>query len=123
VTFTGFLSSEPLSEAYASSDLFVFPSQTDTFGNVVLEAQASGLPVVVTDKGGPCENMLPGKTGLVVAGGDKSQLTGAIKTIAGDPVLRSEMGRAARRYMENRSFEANYLRQWDLYRSCTPGLS
>ena len=52
VTFTGYLKGEDLSQAYASSDLFIFPSETDTFGNAVLEAQASGLPVFVTDIGG-----------------------------------------------------------------------
>ncbi|MGA7877143.1 MAG: glycosyltransferase [Desulfoferrobacter sp.] len=51
--FTGYLQGEDLAAIYASSDLFVFPSTTDTFGNVVLEAQASGLPVIVTDCGGP----------------------------------------------------------------------
>ena len=48
-TFTGYLDGEDLAAVYASSDLFVFPSTTDTFGNVVLEAQASGIPVIVTD--------------------------------------------------------------------------
>jgi len=49
----------------ASADVFVFPSRTDTARNVVLEAQASGLPVLVTDQGGPRENMLRGETGFV----------------------------------------------------------
>lgn len=90
---------------------------------MVLEAQASGLPVVVTDKGGPCENMRPDKTGFVVAGGDDRGFVRAVKRLAQDPEMRLKMGRAAREYMENRSFEANYLRQWDLYRSCTPGFA
>jgi glycosyltransferase involved in cell wall biosynthesis len=123
VTFTGFLSGEKLAEAYASADIFVFPSQTDTFGNVVLEAQASGLPVVVTDKGGPCENMLPGKTGVVVRGGDAESLAQALRSLAENNESRTKMGMTARTYMEDRSFEANYLQQWDLYRSCTPDLS
>jgi glycosyltransferase involved in cell wall biosynthesis len=123
VTFTGFLSGEQLAEAYASADIFVFPSRTDTFGNVVLEAQASGLPVVVTDRGGPCENMLPENTGLVVPGGEYGPLADAIRKLAKDNELRTAMSAAARIYMENRSFEANYLRQWDLYRSCTPVMS
>lgn len=63
VTFTGYLTGDDLANAYASSDIFVFPSGTDTFGNVVLEAQASGLPVVVTDKGGPQETCCPAAPG------------------------------------------------------------
>lgn len=51
--FTGFLEGEPLSEAYANMDVFVFPSETDAFGNVVQEANASAVPSLVTDKGGP----------------------------------------------------------------------
>ncbi len=64
--FTGYRDGEELATIYASCDLFVFPSATDTFGNVVLEAQASGLPVIVTNSGGPQENMTPHKTGEIV---------------------------------------------------------
>ncbi len=63
--FTGFLEGESLSEAYANMDLFVFPSETDAFGNVVQEAYASGVPVLVTDKGGPKFMTEVGKTGFV----------------------------------------------------------
>jgi glycosyltransferase involved in cell wall biosynthesis len=63
--FTGYLAGELLQHGYASADLFVFPSATDTFGNVVLEAQASGLPVIVSDEGGPRELMIDGETGVV----------------------------------------------------------
>ncbi len=73
--FTGYLDGEDLAAVYASSDLFVFPSTTDTFGNVVLEAQASGIPVIVTDAGGPQENMLDGQTGLVVKADDEEGFT------------------------------------------------
>ena len=51
--FTGYLTGKELATAYASADIFVFPSTTDTFGNVIIEAQASGLPVIVSDSGGP----------------------------------------------------------------------
>ncbi len=61
----GMLGRERLAQAYASADLFVFPSRTDTAGNVVLEAQASGLPVLVSEDGGPRELMRPGVTGIV----------------------------------------------------------
>ena len=53
-------------QAYASADVFVFPSTTDTFGNVVLEAQASGLPVIVSDQGGPRELFKDGQSGFIV---------------------------------------------------------
>jgi len=66
ILFTGTLHREMLSTAYASSDVFVFPSTTDTFGNVVLEAQASGVPAIVTDRGGPCEIVGMNDSGLIV---------------------------------------------------------
>ncbi|MCI4624685.1 MAG: glycosyltransferase [Candidatus Magnetoovum sp. WYHC-5] len=66
VIFTGFKSGQQLCTLYASADVFVFPSTTDTFGNVVLEAQASGLPVIVTNEGGPKELMVDRETGFVI---------------------------------------------------------
>jgi glycosyltransferase involved in cell wall biosynthesis len=115
-TFTGFLSGEDLAQAYASSDLFIFPSTTDTFGNVVLEAQASGLPVIVTDKGGPKENLVPDKTGFVVSTETVDAFIKAVLKLANNPQLLKKMKRHAREYMENRSFEAAYIQLWDSYR-------
>src|SRR5262249_17772261 len=63
--FTGYLKGAELAAAYASADIFVFPSTTDTFGNVILEAQASGLPVVVSDSGGPKELVVDKANGLI----------------------------------------------------------
>ena len=83
--FTGYLEGEDLAEVFASCDLFLFPSTTDTFGNVVLEAQASGLPVIVTDAGGPQENVLPGKTGLIIPGHDEAALCRAVEELIADP--------------------------------------
>jgi glycosyltransferase involved in cell wall biosynthesis len=114
-TFTGFLHASRLAEAYASADVFVFPSTTDTFGNVILEAQASGLPVVVSDSGGPQENMLPGETGMVVEGGNARALCQVLAGLTGDSSLMRRMGRAARVYMEKRSFENAFLEHWRLY--------
>src|SRR5262249_10982286 len=68
--FTGTLNHEGVAVAMASADLFVFPSRTDTAGNVVLEAQASGLPVLVSSAGGPKENMFAGTTGEVCEDAD-----------------------------------------------------
>ncbi|MBR9986664.1 MAG: glycosyltransferase [Desulfosarcina sp.] len=113
--FTGRLEGGDLDAAYASSDVFVFPSATDTFGNVVLEAQASGLPVIVTDRGGPAENIVPEKTGLVVKANCVQSILSAMATLTADPLKRMQMGRSARRYMEDRSFEAAFDETWDMY--------
>jgi len=113
--FTGYLEGEDLSAVYASSDLFVFPSATDTFGNVVLEAQASGIPVVVTDSGGPQENLVPGQTGVVVPAHDEAALVQAIIDLTTNPARLREMGLAARKYMESRSFETAFGATWDMF--------
>lgn len=115
-TFTGYLKGESLCAAYASSDIFVFPSGTDTFGNVVLEAQASGLPVIVTDRGGPVENMVPDETGLVVPAEDAESLATAMGALVRNADRRRKMGAAARRYMEDRSFDAAFIRTWEMFR-------
>jgi glycosyltransferase involved in cell wall biosynthesis len=114
-TFTGCLEGDRLSAAYASADLFVFPSATDTFGTVVLEAQASGLPVIVSDMGGPRENVVHGSTGLVVNGNDEVGLLNAIVSLIRDPERLETMGRAARQYAEGRSFDAAFEQAWGVY--------
>jgi glycosyltransferase involved in cell wall biosynthesis len=113
--FTGYLTGERLPEVYASSDMFVFPSTTDTFGNVVLEAQASGLPVIVTDKGGPRENMIHGKTGLIVSAGDSEALFKAMHQLTTQKLRRKLMSHEARQYVEERSFESAFLKTWEFY--------
>ncbi len=120
VTFTGFLGGEDLPQAYASSDIFLFPSTTDTFGNVVLEAQASGIPVVVTDQGGPQENLIPGRTGYIVRSDDEESFLQAVLQLIDNRKLLEKMKRNARKYVQDRSFEAAYLRLWESYRNCDP---
>ncbi len=115
VTYTGWLEGEGLADAYASCDVLVFPSTTDTLGNVVLEAQASGLAVIVTDRGGPRENMIDGQTGLVVPGGDIDELTEAILRLAGHRDLLEQMKANARRYMQDRSLETSWMKLWESY--------
>ena len=68
--FTGFIDGEQLAEAYANMDVFVFPSETDVFGNVTQEAHASGVPAIVSDKGGPKYIISEGETGFVAKGLD-----------------------------------------------------
>jgi glycosyltransferase involved in cell wall biosynthesis len=98
VLFTGWLSGEELSRAYASAELFVFPSTTDTFGNVVLEAQVSGLPAIVSDRGGPQEIIDPDRSGLVVELSETEgvdRLAGAMARLVADADLRASMASAA----------------------------
>jgi glycosyltransferase involved in cell wall biosynthesis len=98
VTFTGYLTGEDLSRALASADAKLFPSTTDTWGNAPLEAQASGIPVVVSDRGGPQELMEQEVTGFRVAGGDPKALLAAMRRLM-DPETRERMGREARGYV------------------------
>jgi glycosyltransferase involved in cell wall biosynthesis len=101
--FTGFLQGSELSVAYASADLFVFPSATDTFGNVVLEAQASGLAVIVTDQGGPQELMQDNETGLLFEAGSSQSLYEALCRLLQSPALLREMGGRARHFVEEQA--------------------
>jgi len=114
-TFTGYREGEELASLFASSDLFVFPSATDTFGNVVLEAQASGLPIIVTDQGGPMENILPGETGVVAPAGDADALYQAMAGLLADPERMRAMGRAGRIYAEERTIEQAFEDYWKMY--------
>ncbi len=119
--FTGYRDGEELATIYASCDLFAFPSATDTFGNVVLEAQASGLPVIVSDSGGPQENMIPRKTGQVVKAGDAEALFQTLKFLLADRARLKEMGKAARLNMENRAYERAFDETWQIYQKIRAG--
>ena len=115
--FTGTLSHDDVAVAMASADLLVFPSRTDTAGNVVLEAQASGLPVLVTDAGGPQELMRHGETGYVCRAGDPEDFCWRITGLWVDPARRTEMRAAARSYAEARTWSASLEPVYDLYRT------
>lgn len=106
IVFTGFLEGEALSRAYAGADVFVFPSMTDTFGNVVLEAQASGLPAIVANRGGPQEIVTDGETGLVVDAGRPELLADAMRRLMRDEDLRARMARQAVERARTQSWEA-----------------
>jgi glycosyltransferase involved in cell wall biosynthesis len=96
VTAPGFLYGEDLYRAFASSDIFIFPSTTDTLGLVILEAQASGLPVVVMDQGGPKEVMEDGKTGFLCKARVVDDFAEKIHRLITDPEMRERMGKEAR---------------------------
>ena len=97
-TFTGFLKGEALARLFAYCDIFVFPSATDTLGRAVMEAQASGLPAVVYDIGGPRECMRPGQSGFAVPYGDEAEFFEKVELLVDDEVMRRRMGRAAREF-------------------------
>jgi glycosyltransferase involved in cell wall biosynthesis len=94
--FEGFLSGDDLATAYASSDIFLFPSDTETFGNVTLEAMASGLPTVCADATGSRSLVEAGATGHLAEVGDAEGLYDAVAALVGDPERRRAMGAAAR---------------------------
>ena len=104
VEFTGFLSGDDYVSAIQESDLFVFPSNTDTFGQTPMEAQACGVPVVVTNRGGPKDNVLDGENGIIVEGKSSLALLEGIEPLL-DKSLLQQMGKKARAYISDRSFE------------------
>jgi len=101
--FAGVLQGEALAQAYANMDLFVFPSHTDTFGNVVLEALASGVPAIVTPDGGPKTIVRDGETGRIVPDEDFAD---AISAILHDPANHAQMREAARAYALTASWDS-----------------
>src|SRR6476646_7166993 len=111
--FLGYLTGEKLAKAYASADVFVFPSTTDTFGNVILEAQASGLPVIVSDLGGPKELVEDGTTGFVTKAHDPDDFAQAINRVTNDSKLRAQMGREARQRVIDRSWPGAFRKFWE----------
>ncbi len=118
--FTGVLFGESLARAYAKMDIFAFPSHTDTFGNVVQEALASGVPAVVTASGGPRFIVRDGVSGFVAASDD--EFCERIVQLAREESLRREMGRAARRQVENQSWDRVFQEVYDAY-TCSFALS
>jgi len=101
--FTGELFGETLARAYANMDLFVFPSETDTFGNVVTEAMASGTPAVVTSKGGPKYQVQDGVTGFVA--GNDQEFIARIKQTMASPQLHRSLRVACRAAASRKSWE------------------
>ena len=74
------------------------------------------MPVVVTDRGGPQENMVAGETGVVVQGNDEAGLLKALKDLVAAPAALKKMGQTARQYAESRSFDAAFAETWKMYR-------
>lgn len=105
VEFTGFLTGAALARAYASADLFLHCSVTETFGLVVLEAMASGIPVIARDQGGPSDIILHGKTGYLVPPNDLEQFASLTRQVARDTELRGTLSVAARQFADDTTWE------------------
>jgi glycosyltransferase involved in cell wall biosynthesis len=110
----GILRGERLAEAYANMDVFVFPSRTDTFGNVVLEAFASGTAAVVTDAGGPRFIVQDGVTGFIAGTG--GQFIEQTARLLRDSELRAKMGQTARLQAASEAWDAVFDKVYDGYR-------
>jgi glycosyltransferase involved in cell wall biosynthesis/predicted metal-dependent phosphoesterase TrpH len=114
-TLLGWVHGTELADVYASADVFLFASQTDTFGQVVLEAQASGLPVIAVDAGGPASLIEHGRTGLLVPP-DADALASALLTLAHRPPVREQLRRGALSAICERTWEASLDRLASGYR-------
>jgi glycosyltransferase involved in cell wall biosynthesis len=115
VIFTGEITGERLAEMVASSDVFVYPSETETFGNAIVEAQAAGLPVIVANRGAARENVIDGVTGLVVDARDPRQLRVAMGSLLGDPARRRRMGDSAAAFAQRYDVGAAVRGSFALY--------
>jgi glycosyltransferase involved in cell wall biosynthesis len=109
--FTGVLTGRELATAYASADVFLFPSTTDTFGNVIVEALAAGVPCVVSDQGGPKDLIETGRTGLITRALDVEDFANAVGKLI-DPEVRAPMRLAARAAVETRDWTEAGRRFW-----------
>jgi glycosyltransferase involved in cell wall biosynthesis len=117
VTFLGVLDHKrALPELYASADAFVFASLTETLGLVVLEAMASGLPVIATPAGGVADHLRNGENGLAFPANDVDAMAHAMVRLAMDAKLRAELARGARRSAEALDWEGELDRLGASYR-------
>lgn len=104
-SFAGYLRGAALAEAYASADVFAFPSDTETFGQVIQEAMASRLPVVAARAGGAIDLVQERKTGLLFTPGSAAELRDCIQQLVANPMLRATFGQAGRAVAERRSWQ------------------
>lgn len=104
--FMGYMTGETLSQAYASADMFVFPSAMETFGLVVVEAMAAGLPVVASRVGGVRDVVEEGRTGYTFDSGDIDALVEGVRQIAVSRERITEMGLAARAFAQTQTWDA-----------------
>jgi glycosyltransferase involved in cell wall biosynthesis len=119
--FTGFLVGDELAQAYASSDVFLFPSETETFGSVTLEAMSSGLPCVCADATGSRSLVVHEKTGYLAEPRCTDEFADRIATLARDRELRARLGTAARQRSLGFNWDESMARILSYYRSLLAG--
>jgi Glycosyltransferase len=112
--FTGFLEGERLAEAFANIDVFLFPSETDAFGNVVQEAHASGVPAIVTNQGGPKFIVRHGETGYIAE--NFEDFVKYSLELMDDAEKLARMKRAAREFALSRNWDSVFETVYDAYR-------
>ncbi len=115
-TFLGWLSGAELPKAYASADAFMFASRTDTFGQVILEAQASGLPVIAVAEGGPLSLIAHGETGLL-AEPTAEAMSEALLSVVRTPALRERLRKTSLATVQERTWGASMRQLASGYRS------
>src|SRR5215469_3551327 len=115
--FAGVLRGPDLARVYANMDLFVFPSHTDTFGNVILEALASGVPAVVTPDGGPRYIVRDGETGIIA---EDSKFSAAVAGVMRGQEGHRRMCAASRKYALGASWDAVFEDVYKAYESVLP---
>lgn len=112
--FTGFLEGEELYETYANMDVFVFPSETDAFGNVLQEANAAGMPCLVTDQGGPKFIVRHGETGFVCKNFD--EFVNYSLELMDNPEKLADLKRKSREFALTRSWNSVFESVYEAYR-------
>lgn len=115
--FTGFLKGMDLSRAYAAADLFVFPSASETLGNVVLEAMASGLPVIAAGAGGPVDHVNHRVNGFLSDPDDPADFAALAWRSITDPDLLHTLSESARAYAETQTWELIFDDLLDKYQA------
>jgi glycosyltransferase involved in cell wall biosynthesis len=113
--FIGYLKGEELAAAYASADAFLYASETETLGNVVLEAMASGCAVVVPDAGGIPSLIHHSQNGMLYKPGDVAEAVRYTRQLLRDVPLRLRLGQAARSWVEDRSWSSSVQRVRQIY--------
>jgi len=117
VIFGGYKFGHELQQIYASADVFAFPSSTETYGNVILEAMASGLSVIATYEGGVKENLLDGINGLTFKAGSSLDMANKIETLLNNHQLRISLAQNAREHAIKKSWHRVFERLFADYQS------